>query len=229
MSLKRNRVLSPARSSRFAAVLYLFCTDCSSVVGERRTAVHGHQLSAQALEAAVWDCNATLQSCWAFEKPQLGLVERAKCSRVGLSPFCHSCRICEQIVFFANVSARDRGLERKWILCVLVRWEKKGLVLAAFLCTPECCTGEVCMLHCLTIQCNPPPAFHIIWFVKTYWWRGKENSSLGSWCKVRNSCWTRVVTFFIWMTWLSSGKARRNVKVFPFSFSKLMLWSCDDE
>lgn len=229
MSLKTNRMLSPAKSSCFAAVLYLFCTDCSSVVGERRTAVRGHQLSAQALEAAVWDCNATLQSCWAFEKPQLGLVEWAKCSRVGLSPFCCSCHICEQIVFFANVSVRAGGLDRKWILCVLVRWEKTGLVLAPFLCTPECGTREVCMLHGLLKQCKTPLSFKLCGLVKYIGEREGRTAAAqpGELMQSRKFLLDRSVEVFYLSDLTFIRKSQEECESFPFFFLKahaVVLW-----
>jgi len=51
--LKLNGTVSSARSTCFVAVLYLLCTDCSTVLGKRRTAVHAHQLSMKAFDAAM--------------------------------------------------------------------------------------------------------------------------------------------------------------------------------
>lgn len=180
MPLKLSGVLSSARSSFFATVLCSGCTDCSTAVGVRHTAVRGHQLSMQTLEAAASDCEAALQRCWAFEKLHFDLGEQAKCSPAGLSLFC--CLPADRVLckcFCKSHRARrkinplfpgqvgEKGTGCGWLLIYTEVLPQSSLHTALFeKAIPKVTKFTLC---------------GILW----YWWnRGKTSSS--SW--ERNSC-----------------------------------------
>lgn len=200
VSLKINRILSSARSSCFVAALSLhrlqYCGSRASHCSARSSA----------LNAGIGGCSVRLQcytaellSFWkaAVKSWKLDLVEQAKCSPMGLNLFCHSCGICEQSVFFSDISIKTRRVN----LLFSCQVGEKGAFLAAFLCTPKHCTKEVCMLHCFPKMEKKKKKVFFIWFFSIYSvymseGMGEQQHRPRSRYKTINSCLIGVLMFF---------------------------------